>query len=304
PYGGRSWKSASSGWAGWELAWRAGWRAAEPERTDMVEYFGAQLQGFAFTNHGWVQSYGSRCVKPPILYGDVSRPEPMTVRWARYAQSLTERPMKGMLTGPVTILRWSFARDDQPAEDTCRQIALAIRDEFADLEAAGIKVIQVDEPAFRENLTLHREEWKKDLEWAVSCFRLAVGGASDETQVHTHMCYSQFEELMGAITALDADVLLIEASRSKMGLLGVFAEFEYPNDVGVGVYDIHSPLVPTAEEMTDLLRRACEVLSPDHLWVHPDCGLKTRRWHEVRPSLVNMISAAEAARLALRTLNS
>jgi 5-methyltetrahydropteroyltriglutamate--homocysteine methyltransferase len=271
----------------------------EFERTDMVEYFGEQLAGFAFTENGWVQSYGSRCVKPPVLFGDVSRPSPMTVPWSAFAQSLTARPMKGMLTGPVTILQWSFVRDDQPRSETCAQIALALRDEVADLEAAGIAMIQVDEPAIREGLPLRRDAWGAYLQWAVDAFRLATSGVHDETQVHTHMCYSEFGDILDSIAAMDADVLSIETSRSRMELLTDFARFRYPNEIGPGVYDIHSPRVPTLDEMVDLLERAALVL-PDHqLWVNPDCGLKTRGWPEVESALVNMVEAARLARQRL-----
>jgi 5-methyltetrahydropteroyltriglutamate--homocysteine methyltransferase len=271
----------------------------EFERNDMVEYFGERLEGFAFTENGWVQSYGSRCVKPPVLYGDVSRPLPMTVEWSRYAQSLTEKPMKGMLTGPVTILQWSFVRDDLPRSETCTQLALALRDEVTDLEAAGITMIQVDEPAIREGLPLRRSDWGTYLEWAVDAFRLATSGVRDETQLHTHMCYSEFGDILGAIAKMDADVISIETSRSKMELLHDFGRFRYPNAIGPGVYDIHSPRVPTVEEMFDLLARAVRVLPPSQLWVNPDCGLKTRGWAEVEPALTRMVAAARLARLRL-----
>jgi 5-methyltetrahydropteroyltriglutamate--homocysteine methyltransferase len=243
-----------------------------------------------------VQSYGSRCVKPPIIFGDVSRRGPMTVRWSRFAQSLTQRPVKGMLTGPVTILQWSFVRDDQPRAVTCRQIALAIRDEVADLEGAGIRVIQIDEPAIREGLPLHRDRWQEYLTWAVECFRLTSSGVRDETQLHTHMCYSEFDDIIDAVVAMDADVLAIETSRSHMELLGTFARHHYPNEIGPGIYDIHSPRVPSREEIERLLRKALAVLSQEQLWVNPDCGLKTRRWEEVRPALANMVEAARALR--------
>jgi 5-methyltetrahydropteroyltriglutamate--homocysteine methyltransferase len=262
----------------------------------MVEYFGEQLEGFAVTANGWVQSYGSRCVKPPILYGDVSRRHPMTVKWARYTQSLTARPVKGMLTGPVTILQWSFVRDDQPRANTCQQIALALRDEVADLEAAGIRIVQVDEPAIREGLPLRRAQWPGYLKWAVDAFRLATAGVSPHTQIHTHMCYSEFGDILEAIAALDADVLSIETSRSRMELLTDFAGFAYPNAIGPGVYDIHSPRVPAVEEMIDLLRRAIAVISAQQIWVNPDCGLKTREWPEVEASLRNMVTAASVLR--------
>ena len=268
----------------------------EPERNDMVEYFGRQLRGFAFTEHGWVQSYGSRCVKPPILYGDVSRPEPMTVRWWRYAQSLTDKPVKGMLTGPVTILQWSFVRDDQPRSETCRQLALAIQDEVVDLEAAGCFAIQVDEAALREGLPLRRAEQEDYLRWAVDCFRLTVAPARADTQIHTHMCYSEFNEIMDHIVRLDADVLSVEASRSGMEVL---EGLEYPNEIGPGVYDIHSPRVPSAEEIERLLELAEQRIPRERLWVNPDCGLKTRAWREVRPALANMVAAAHRRRAAV-----
>jgi 5-methyltetrahydropteroyltriglutamate--homocysteine methyltransferase len=271
----------------------------EFERNDMVEYFGEQLDGFAFTENGWVQSYGSRCVKPPVIYGDVSRPRPMTVEWSTYAQTLTRRPLKGMLTGPVTILQWSFVRDDQPREETCLQIALALRDEVADLERAGIALIQVDEPAIREGLPLRRHEWKAYLRWAVDAFKLATSGVADETQIHTHMCYSEFGDILEAIAEMDADVISIETSRSKMELLSDFARFRYPNEIGPGVYDIHSPRVPKVEEIADLLACAQKVLPADRLWVNPDCGLKTRGWPEVEAALTNMVEAAKLARRRL-----
>ena len=268
----------------------------EPERNDMVEYFGELLAGFVSTANGWVQSYGSRCVKPPVIYGDVTRLKPMTVEWITYAQSLTDRPVKGMLTGPVTMLQWSFVRDDQPRGETCKQLALAVRDEVADLESAGIRVIQIDEPAFREGLPLHQEEWPEYLRWAVECFRLASSGVADATQVHTHMCYSEFNDIIEAIADLDADVISIESSRSNMELLEAFARYRYPNDIGPGVYDIHSPRIAATGEMEDLLRKALGVLSRGQLWVNPDCGLKTRRWDEVKPSLQHMVEAAKALR--------
>ena len=264
----------------------------ESERGDMVEYFGRQLDGFLFTENAWVQSYGTRCVRPPIIAGDVSRPEPMTVRWLSYADGRTDRPVKGMLTGPVTILQWSFVRDDQPRAETCRQIALAIRDEVLDLQDAGIGAIQIDEPAFREGLPLRERQWETYLEWAVECFRLASCGVDDETQIHTHMCYAEFDDIIGAIVEMDADVISIEASRSKMELLDSFDEFDYPSDIGPGVYDIHSPRVPSVGEMEDLIRGALDVLDSEQVWVNPDCGLKTRRWVEVEPSLENMVQAA------------
>ncbi len=268
----------------------------EPERNDMVEYFGEQLNGFAFTENGWVQSYGSRCVKPPIIYGDVSRPAPMTVDWAVYAQSLTERPVKGMLTGPVTILQWSFVRDDQPRATTCAQIALALRDEVADLEAAGIRVIQIDEPAFREGLPLRRRDWPDYLDWAARCFRLSASVVRDATQIHTHMCYAEFNDIIEAIAGLDADVITIETSRSDMELLDAFERFDYPNEIGPGVYDIHSPRVPEADEMIALIEKAARRIPPDRLWVNPDCGLKTRGWPEVEQALANMLEAARGLR--------
>jgi 5-methyltetrahydropteroyltriglutamate--homocysteine methyltransferase len=268
----------------------------EPERNDMVEYFGELLEGCVVTSNGWVQSYGSRCVKPPIIYGDVNRPRPMTVDWAVYAQSLTDRPVKGMLTGPITILQWSFVRNDQPHGDTARQIAFAIRDEVADLEAAGIKVIQIDEPALREGLPLPEGERKAYLEWAVSAFKLASSGARDETQIHTHMCYAEFNDIIDSIAAFDADVISIEASRSRMELLAAFTDFDYPNEVGPGLFDIHSPRVPETSEMVELLLAALAVVPAERLWVNPDCGLKTRRWDEVRPAITNLVAAAHEVR--------
>lgn len=269
----------------------------EPERNDMVEYFGQQLRGFAFSEHGWVQSYGSRCVKPPILYGDVSRPEAMTVRWWRYAQSLTDKPVKGMLTGPVTILQWSFVRDDQPRSETCTQIALAIQDEVVDLEAAGAFAIQVDEAALREGLPLRQDQQQEYLRWAVDCFRLTVAPARPDTQIHTHMCYSEFNEIMDHIVRLDADVISVEASRSGMEVL---EGLDYPNEIGPGVYDIHSPRVPSTDEMERLLELAEGRIPRERLWVNPDCGLKTRGWNEVRPALANMVAAAHRRRAAVR----
>jgi 5-methyltetrahydropteroyltriglutamate--homocysteine methyltransferase len=268
----------------------------EFERNDMVQYFGELLSGFAFTRHGWVQSYGSRCVRPPILYGDISRPQPMTVGWWRFAQSLTEKPMKGMLTGPVTILNWSFVRDDIERSAACRQIALAIRDEVTDLERAGARMIQIDEAALREGLPLRRAQWKGYLDWAIECFRLGSSGVADETQIHTHMCYAQFNDIIDAIAAMDADVISIETSRSKMDLLEVFRTYDYPNDIGPGVYDIHSPRVPTASEIVSLLTLARRRLSDQQIWINPDCGLKTRKWDEVKPALVNMVEAAQQIR--------
>ena len=271
----------------------------EPERNDMVEYFGEQLGGFAFTQNGWVQSYGSRCVKPPIIFGDVSRPKPMTVEWAAYAQSLTQRYMKGMLTGPITILQWSFVRDDQPRAVTSRQIALAIRDEVADLERAGIKVIQIDEAALREGLPLRRSDWKAYLDNAVGDFRIASCTVEDGTQIHTHMCYSEFNDIIESVAAMDADVISIETSRSQMELLNAFVDFRYPNEIGPGVYDIHSPRIPSQEEIVALLRKASQVIDPRQLWVNPDCGLKTRAWPEVRQALENMVAATEVLRQQL-----
>ncbi|WP_346796274.1 5-methyltetrahydropteroyltriglutamate--homocysteine S-methyltransferase [Halomonas sp. Bachu 37] len=268
----------------------------EAERNDMVEYFGEQLDGFAFTRFGWVQSYGSRCVKPPIIYGDVTRPQPMTVRWSEYAQSLTDKPMKGMLTGPVTILQWSFVRDDQSRATTCRQIALTLRDEVNSLEAAGIGVIQIDEPALREGLPLRQGQWQDYLDWAVDCFKLSAAGVRDETQIHTHMCYSEFNDIIAAIAALDADVITIETSRSDMELLDAFQDFAYPNEIGPGVYDIHTPNIPDVEWMVQLMEKALEKIPAERLWVNPDCGLKTRGWAEVEPALANMVQAAEVLR--------
>jgi 5-methyltetrahydropteroyltriglutamate--homocysteine methyltransferase len=269
----------------------------EAERNDMVEYFGEQLDGFAFTANGWVQSYGSRCVKPPIIYGDVARPQPMTVRWAQYAQSLTDRPMKGMLTGPVTILQWSFVRDDQPRAQTALQIAAAIRDEVADLQQAGIAIIQIDEPAVREGLPLRRSRWNDYLSWATQAFRISASSARDTTQIHTHMCYAEFNDILPAIAAMDADVITIETSRSAMELLTAFGQFRYPNEIGPGVYDIHSPRVPDSGEMAALLRKAATVIPPAQLWVNPDCGLKTRGWEETAQALRNMVTAARKLRM-------
>lgn len=268
----------------------------EFERNDMVQYFGEQLSGYAFTRHGWVQSYGSRYVRPPIIFGDVSRPTPMTVGWSAYAQSLTPKPMKGMLTGPVTMLQWSFVRDDQPRQETCRQIALALRDEVTDLEKARIAVIQIDEPALREGLPLRKADWKHYLDWAVQCFGLTAGGVDDATQIHTHMCYSEFNDIIEAIGALDADVISIETARSKMELLDAFTRYRYPNEIGPGVYDIHAPRQPTVGEMAGLLAIAGRNLSPGQIWVNPDCGLKTRTWDEVKPALLNMVEAARQMR--------
>jgi 5-methyltetrahydropteroyltriglutamate--homocysteine methyltransferase len=268
----------------------------EAERNDMVEYFGERLDGFALTRNGWVQSYGSRCVKPPILFGDVARPRPMTVEWTTYAQTLTRKPMKGMLTGPITILQWSFVRDDQSRETTALQIALAIRDEVEDLERAGIGIIQIDEPALREGLPLRQAGRRAYLDWATRAFRLAAAGVRDNTQIHTHMCYSEFNDILDDIAALDADVITIETSRSDMELLRGFGTFRYPNGVGPGVYDIHSPRVPTVDEMTRLLAKAAQVIPAENLWVNPDCGLKTRGWPETEAALANMVQAAHTMR--------
>ncbi len=273
----------------------------EAERTDMVEYFGEQLDGFAFTANSWVQSYGSRCVKPPIIFGDVSRPAAMTVEWARYAQSLTQRPMKGMLTGPVTLLQWSFVRDDQPRETTCLQLALALRDEVLDLERAGIRIIQIDEPALREGLPLRERERGAYLDWAVRAFRLAAAGVRDATQIHTHMCYAEFNDIIEAIAVMDADVITIETSRSDMELLKAFEDFAYPNELGPGVYDIHSPNIPTVEAMVALMEQAVRRIPAEHLWVNPDCGLKTRAWAEVDAALANMVEAARRLRARANT---
>jgi 5-methyltetrahydropteroyltriglutamate--homocysteine methyltransferase len=268
----------------------------EAERNDMVEYFGEQLDGYAFSQFGWVQSYGSRCVKPPILFGDISRPRPMTVDWITYAQSLTTKPMKGMLTGPVTILNWSFVRDDQPRSLSCRQLALAIRQEVLDLERAGVRVIQIDEAALREGLPLRRSQWSEYLDWAVACFRLAANGVRDDTQIHTHMCYSEFNDIITSIAGMDADVITMETSRSDMELLDAFDDFSYPNEIGPGVYDIHSPNVPTEAHIVQLMKKAAERIPADRLWVNPDCGLKTRQWSEVIPALTNLVAAARSLR--------
>lgn len=268
----------------------------EAERNDMVEYFGELLWGYAFTANGWVQSYGSRCVKPPVIYGDVYRPEAMTVEWSKYAQSLTSKPMKGMLTGPVTMLQWSFVRDDQPREQTALQIALALRDEVCDLEAAGIAAIQIDEPAFREGLPLRASDVPGYLEWAARAFRVSASGVRNDTQIHTHMCYSEFNDILPAIASMDADVITIETSRSNMELLDAFGEFAYPNEIGPGVYDIHSPRVPRVEEMEALLDKAAQVVPVQRLWVNPDCGLKTRGWPEVEAALQGMVEATRRLR--------
>jgi 5-methyltetrahydropteroyltriglutamate--homocysteine methyltransferase len=268
----------------------------EFERNDMVEYFGEQLAGFTFTKNGWVQSYGSRCVKPPVIYGDVYRPEAMTVKWSAFAQSLTNKWVKGMLTGPVTILQWSFVRNDQPRSETCTQIALAIRDEVVDLENAGIKIIQIDEPAIREGLPVLKSDWQDYLQWAVRAFRISASGVKDDTQIHTHMCYSEFNDIIQNISDMDADVITIECSRSQMELLDAFADFKYPNEIGPGVYDIHSPRVPAKEEMVFLLQKAQKVIPSAQLWVNPDCGLKTRHWDETKKALTEMVSAAKVLR--------
>ena len=268
----------------------------EYERNDMVQYFAEQMDGFVFTENGWVQSFGSRYVRPPIIYGDVSRPNKMTIAWTKFAQSQTQKPIKGMLTGPITILNWSFVRDDQPLRETCQQIALAIRDEVRDLEKAGIGIIQIDEPALREGLPLHRKDWKDYLDWAVKCFKICTGGVKDETQIHTHMCYSEFNDIIESIAALDADVISIEAARSRMELLKAFSTYHYPNDIGPGVYDIHSPHIPSQQEIYLLLKEAIKVLPVEQLWVNPDCGLKTRNWEEVEPALKALVAAAKQIR--------
>jgi len=270
----------------------------EAERNDMVEYFGEQLEGYVFSRFGWVQSYGSRCVKPPILFGDISRPSAMTVDWIRYAQSLTDKPLKGMLTGPVTILNWSFVRDDQPRKDTCLQLALAIRKEVLELEAAGVNIIQIDEAALREGLPLRQSDWQAYLDWAIEAFRITANGVKDETQIHTHMCYSEFNDIIEAIARMDADVVTIETSRSDMELLDAFKGFSYPNDIGPGVYDIHSPNVPATEQIVSLMHKAAERIPAERLWINPDCGLKTRSWDEVIPALKGMVAAAQALREA------
>lgn len=271
----------------------------EFERNDMVQYFAERMDGFAFTKNGWVQSYGSRYVRPSIIYGNIGRPDAITVEWAAFAQSKSEKPVKGMLTGPVTILQWSFVRDDQPREETCRQIAFALREEVADLEKAGISIIQIDEPAFREGLPLQAEDRQEYLDWAVECFRIASSVAADSTQIHTHMCYSEFNQIMDSIARLDADVISIEASRSKMDLLGAFSVFQYPNEIGPGVYDIHSPSTPTTLEIIELINKALKVIHAERLWINPDCGLKTRKWEEIEPALRNMVAATKSVRKAL-----
>ena len=268
----------------------------EFERNDMVEYFGEQLKGFTFTSSGFVQSYGSRCVKPPIIYGNVSRPKPMTVRWSKFAQDQTKQIVKGMLTGPITILQWSFVRDDQPRKNTAQEIAFAIRDEVQDLEKNGIRMIQIDEPALREGLPLKKKDWKEYLEWSVDCFKISSGVVKDETQIHTHMCYAEFEDIINSIAALDADVISIETSRSRMELLTTFEKFKYPNEVGPGVYDIHSPRVPTKDEMKELIKKASKLIDSKRVWVNPDCGLKTRGWPETTAALEKMVEAAKELR--------
>lgn len=271
----------------------------EAERNDMVEYFGEHLAGYAFSQFGWVQSYGSRCVKPPILFGDIKRPKAMTVEWIKYAQSLTTKPMKGMLTGPVTMLNWSFVRDDQPCSVSCKQLALAIREEVLDLEKAGVHIIQIDEAALREGLPLRKSQWQEYLNWAVESFRITANGVADETQIHTHMCYSEFNDIIAAITDMDADVITIETSRSDMELLDAFDNFNYPNEIGPGVYDIHSPNIPTEQYMVALMKKAAERIPAERLWVNPDCGLKTRQWNEVIPALINMVAAAKTLRATI-----
>lgn len=268
----------------------------EFERNDMVEYFGGKLEGFAFTENGWVQSFGSRYVKPPIIWADVYRPHPMTVAENKFTSTLTSKPVKGMLTGPITILQWSFVREDQPRSSTAAQIALAVLDEVHDLVSAGVRIVQVDEPAFREGLPIKSARWADYLDWASKAFRLATSGVSDDVQIHTHMCYGEFSDIIKAIADLDADVISIESSRSQMKLLPVFAEFKYSNEIGPGVYDIHSPKIPDVPTILSLLHAALKVISPDLLWVNPDCGLKTRQWSEVKQQLANMVEAARLLR--------
>ena len=271
----------------------------EFERNDMVQYFGELLEGCVFTANGWIQSYGSRCVKPPIIFGDIERKEPMTVKWSQYAQSLTEKPVKGMLTGPVTILQWSFVRNDQSRRETAMQIALAIREEVRDLEKAGVNIIQIDEPAIREGLPLRRADWNEYLSWAVQAFRVSSSGVRDETQIHTHMCYSEFNDIIESIADMDADVITIETSRSQMELLDAFVSFNYPNEIGPGFYDIHSPRIPTVEEIIQLLKTALDLVPMQNLWVNPDCGLKTRGWSETKAALVNMVEATQIVRQSI-----
>ncbi|MGC8802598.1 MAG: 5-methyltetrahydropteroyltriglutamate--homocysteine S-methyltransferase, partial [Bacteroidales bacterium] len=273
----------------------------EFERNDMVEYFGEQLRGFAFTENGWVQSYGSRCVKPPIIFGDVSRPQAMTVEWTCFAQSLTRKPLKGMLTGPLTILKWSFVRDDQPWHETLMQIAAALNEEVLELQNNGIKIIQVDEPALRESLPMRQKEWEAHLQHAIRAFHVTMSGIDDRTQIHTHMCYSEFNDIIEYIAQLDADVISIEASRSEMELLQAFYRFKYPNAIGPGIYDIHSPRVPSVEEMETLIKKALEVIPAEQLWINPDCGLKTRGWAEALAALKNMVQAAQQVRSQILT---
>ena len=268
----------------------------EFERNDMVEYFGEQLKGFTFTSSGFVQSYCSRCVKPPIIFGNVSRPHAMTVRWSKFAQEQTKQIVKGMLTGPITILQWSFVRDDQPRKFTAQEIAFAIRDEVEDLEKNGIRMIQIDEPALREGLPLKKKNWKEYLNWSVDCFKISAAVVKNETQIHTHMCYAEFEDIIDSIAALDADVISIETSRSRMELLTTFEKFKYPNEVGPGVYDIHSPRVPSTEEMKELIQKASKLIDPTRIWVNPDCGLKTRGWPETIDALTKMVNAAKELR--------
>jgi len=266
----------------------------------MVQYFAEQLDGYIATKNGWVQSFGSRAVKPPIIYGDVRRTKPLSVTWSRFAQDLTDKPVKGMLTGPVTMLKWAFVRDDQPRKMTAEQIALAIRDEVQDLEAAGIKIIQIDEPALAEGMPLRKAEQPKYLDWAIHAFRIASTGVRDDTQIHTHMCYSNFNEIIDWIAKMDADVISIEASRSNMELLDVFQNFNYPNEIGPGVYDIHSPRIPSVDEMVNLLKKALQYIDARKLWVNPDCGLKTRAWPEVKAALENMVEATNSVRSNLK----
>lgn len=271
----------------------------EFERNDMVQYFAEKMDGFAFTESGWVQSFGSRYVRPPIIYGDISRQKPMTLDWITFAQSITEKPVKGMLTGPITILNWSYVRNDQSPEETCKQIALAIRDEVLDLEKIGVGIIQIDEPALREGLPLHRQDWDDYLHWAVTCFKICTGGVKDDTQIHTHMCYSEFNDIITSIAELDADVISIEAARSHMELLQAFSHYQYPNDIGPGVYDIHSPRIPKQDEILYLLKKALKVLPAKQIWVNPDCGLKTRKWAEIEPALINIVAATKQLRQEL-----
>lgn len=271
----------------------------EPERNDMVEYFAEQLEGYIFSEFGWVQSYGTRCVKPPIIYGDIQREKPISILWSSYAQSLTKKPMKGMLTGPVTMLQWSFIRNDIPKFEVCKQIAIALNEEVLDLEKAGIKIIQIDEPAYREGLPIKKKDWDFYLDWASKCFQITCLNIKDETQIHTHMCYSEFNDILPAIASMDADVITIETSRSKMELLDAFTKFKYPNDIGPGVYDIHSPRIPDEQEIETLIKKALEVIDKQRLWINPDCGLKTRSWEEVRYSLQNMVKVTKKIRLKL-----